>query len=41
MVVYFGAAEHLTEKAEAVRVVLQREQPTWNVSNPAMPTTRD
>lgn len=40
-VVYFGAAEQLTEKAEAVRVVLQREQPTWNVSNPAMPTARD
>lgn len=40
-VVYLGSAEKLAEKAEAVRVVLQREQPNWNVSNPAMPTARD
>lgn len=38
--VHWGSAERASEKAEATRVVLQREGKKWNVSNPAMPTVR-
>lgn len=38
--VFWGANERVEAKAEATRVVLQREGARWNVSNPAMPSTK-
>lgn len=38
--VFWGSNEHVEAKAEATRVVLQREGARWNVSNPAMPSVK-
>lgn len=38
--VFWGSKENTPEKAEATRIVLQREGAQWNVSNPSMPTVR-
>lgn len=38
--IFWGSADRASEKAEATRIVRQREEARWNVSNPAMPTTR-
>lgn len=38
--VFWGSADRASEKAEATRVVLLRQEHQWNISNPAMPATR-
>lgn len=38
--IYWGSADRANEKAEATRIVLGREEPRWNISNPAMPSTK-
>lgn len=38
--VYFGSADSAEAKARATEIVLSRGEKTWDVSNPAMPTTK-
>ena len=39
--IFWGTSDRADEKAEATRVVLTREEPRWNVSNPAQPAVRN
>lgn len=38
--VYFGSSDNATEKARATEIVLSRDEKTWNVSNPRLPTAK-
>ena len=38
--VYFGSSDNAAEKARATGIVLSRDEKTWNVSNPRLPTAK-